>query len=224
MWLEISSSAITAAVGFFLGIHLVRKYLQNHRSYNLWWSVGLLLTGLAAFADLWASLAGAWNAPVFRLYWFSAGALVGCFGIGQMYMVGKRWGDLSALVCNAINLWLLGAALAMPVPASVLLANPALSTKAPPLLKWPFILISSLGALLWFAGAAAAWWKTRSSFLFLIVLSAVLFSAAGTAGHFGGAAFFYFVLAVASLVLYGGVGLADARRAQAPNAPRTVSR
>lgn len=224
MWLEIGSSATTAVVGIFLGIHLARKYLRNHRSHNLWWSVGLLLTGLAAFADLWATAAGAWNAPVFRLYWFCAGALVGCFGTGQMYLVGKRWGDLSAVVCNLINLWLLFGALTMPVSASALAANPALATHAPDLVKWPFILISSLGALLWFGGAAWSWWRTRATYIFLVVLSALLFSAAGTSAHYGGAALFYLQLAVASLVLYAGVALGDARQAVPQKVTRAASR
>jgi len=224
MWLEVGSSAVTAAVGFFLAVYLARKYLRNHRSHNLWWAVGLFLTGLAAFADLWATAAGAWNVPVFRLYWFSAGALVGCFGIGQMYLVGKRWGDLSAILLNLFNLWLLYGALLMVVPASALGANPALATKAPPEMKWPFILISSLGALLWFAGAAWAWWKSRAPYLFLVVLSAILFSAAGTAAHYGGAVLFYLTLATAALVLYGGVAMGDAQRVVAQRPTRTASR
>jgi hypothetical protein len=79
------------------------RWLARHRRHELAWSVSLLMFSLAS-AALAAGAAGAWNGPVFRLFFFF-GAIgnVPFLALGTIYLLagpraGDRWAAVIALL------------------------------------------------------------------------------------------------------------------------------
>lgn len=212
------ASGVTALVALILSVRLTMRYGEKRRVHTLLYAVSLALTAVAAGADFVARLEGVWPPMLFRLYWFSASGLVGLMGMGTCWLLlphlprrglsvaGRLVSQGIGAVLAVTVVWLLARALGMDLAGLDLAYHDEIATKAPPGVKLPFVLTSSLGALAIFGGAIYSWAVTRKAYNAWIALGALVFSSAGAAGGiFGGITVFYLGQALGSLLLYAGV-------------------
>lgn len=222
------ASAVTALVSLVLAVRLGQRFWQRRRLHSLLYALGLALAAVAAGADFAALTAGRWPVAAYRLYWFSASALVGLMGMGSGLLVMALLSQqrvarsLMAVVNGALALlvvWLAAAAATFAINPELLAAAGELATRAPAGVKLPFVLTSSIGALVIFGGAIWSWWKSRRSYNLLIALGTLFFAAGGAAGNLGGVAGFYGAHLLGSIILYLGVaGSLEPRPQSGPSA------
>jgi hypothetical protein len=82
--------SLTATVLMFgFGAVVLRRYLAGRQLYNLFWGLGLVMFGIATFAE--GYLATSWNDPLFRT-WYACGAILNAawLGHGTLLLLFRR--------------------------------------------------------------------------------------------------------------------------------------
>src|SRR3990172_4769453 len=75
-------------VSLVFSIQVFRQYLQKQRPYQLVWSAALLMFGIGALAETFATI-GSWNELLVKVYYLFGGTLVvGYLGLGTLYVSG----------------------------------------------------------------------------------------------------------------------------------------
>lgn len=85
--------AATAMTGLAFSGLVFYQWVARRKAHQLWWSVGLLMYGIAAGMEFWSEYSGRWDPTVYRLYIVFAAALVGYLGAGSAYLLihRRRW-------------------------------------------------------------------------------------------------------------------------------------
>lgn len=204
--MSLFANGLLVALSLVMGLRLVRQYQSRPRPHTLWYAIGLLLTALAAGAEVWAQSVGALPTMLWWLYWVSASSLVGFLAVGTAYLLGSRTGHVALALALVLTAWLAAAVVATAGVGPSLVAESTL-TKAPnATIKLPFLLQNILGALLILGGALWSYIRTRAPHNLLIALGTLVFSSGGAvAGFLHIPAFFYFTQSVGIVLLYLGV-------------------
>ncbi len=203
------ANLLLVVLSFIMGIRLARQYRLRPRSHTLWYAVGLLLTAAAAFPEVYRGVFGSLPTILWWLYWVAASALVGFLGVGTAYLISPRFGRAALIGAAGLT-----AALAA---ATVLTAGPyagqAFSSAPTAYIKVPFVIQSSVGALVIFGGAVYSFFRNRGLYNIWIALGALIFSAGGGAAGSGRLPeIFYFTQVLGIILLYVGVTGAGVQR------------
>lgn len=192
-------------LSLILGIKLLRTYSTRPRPHTLWYAVGLLITAVAAFPELYYELTGAVPTALWWVYWSTASSLVGFLSVGTAYLISPRLGRIALTVVLATTAWV--------AVATILYAGagpgPEMFRQAPNgYVKLPFLLQNIGGSLLILVGALISFIKTRGLFAILIAAGTFVFAAGGGAsGLMQYAQIFAFTQTAGILLLYAGVSL-----------------
>jgi hypothetical protein len=81
---------VSAIIGLLFFICVLDHYLARRKSYQLLWTIGLLIFIAATFSEFWASSRG--DSPaVYRVWYLSGVLLVSAYlGMGTLYLLVKR--------------------------------------------------------------------------------------------------------------------------------------
>lgn len=217
------ASSITTLIALVLAIRLFWRFRERRRLHTLAYALSLALFTLASAADASGRMLDTVPEALYRLYWFSAAGLVGLMAVGTGFLIvphmgrgllGRfgRWLTIGAVGLTALLMaWLLVEVLRMTVTPQQLAVSRETFLKAPGTFapldgpKLPFVLTSSLGALVIFLGAGWSYWRTRAGYTLVIALAALVFSLGGSALNLGGDLLFYASQLLGTVLLYLGV-------------------
>lgn len=213
------ANGLLVALSLVMGLRLLMQYQTRPRPHTLWFAIGLLLTALAASAEVWSQAFGLLPTMLWWLYWISASSLVGFLAVGTAYLLGHRPGQITLVIVSLLVVWLAFAVVTAAGPGPTMIAETTL-TKAPnATVKAPFLIQNILGALLILGGAVWSYLKTRGLYNVMIAAGTLVFSSGGAvAGFLHIPAFFYFTQSVGIVLLYLGVTSAGTTRSARPAA------
>ncbi|HYT00996.1 MAG TPA: hypothetical protein VEO20_10070 [Thermoplasmata archaeon] len=177
---SLGATILSVAFAFLV----LRQWLAKRRPYQLAWSVGLGLYGLAAFAQFFAEAFG-WSAPLYKLYYLVAAPLVAVLGIGSTFLVHRRAGIGFSLYAAVLFVGFLLAILAAPVnTAAFASAIPVAGTALPDNVRIFSPLFTIPGSIALIGIAAYSYWKTRLLFNLWIGLGALIVAAGGSLARY----------------------------------------
>lgn len=98
---------LTAILVSIFTVLVFKQYLERRKLHQLYWSIGLLFYGLAAFFEAYSEYTGDWNPFIYRIYVVLAASLVGFLGLGTLELISKNkiWPKLFLaynLICLAV--------------------------------------------------------------------------------------------------------------------------
>jgi hypothetical protein len=199
-----------------MGIRLLRQYSVKQRPHTLWYAVGLLLTAVAAFPDLYANLSGGHLiTPLWWIYWVAASSLVGFLAVGTAYLLSPKVGKITLWSVIVLTFLLALATVMTAGPAPAVLDATTLNKTPNGWIKAPFLIQSISGAMLIFIGAVISFIKTRGLYAIWIAAGTAIFSSGGAAaGMFSFPGLFYFTQTAGIILLYFGVTQSTAPRSK----------
>ncbi|GCE05710.1 hypothetical protein [Dictyobacter aurantiacus] len=225
---------VTGAFAFVI----LRQYIGRRRSYQLYWSVSLLMAFIATLAYMAMLLVGPTSVSgtyFFRVYYALGGAIMPSWlGMGSIALISKpRFsrtcvGFLLLLSLIAAT-FVLDATINMPM-LSHIAGTPGTGTLNPGPWLVMTILLNTLGVVAVAGVALISGWKmlrrqasmggTKTSNILwaniFIFIGAILNGAAGTLARFLGiVSIFWLIMALGWIVLFIGVLLASRRSRQA---------
>jgi len=207
------ANSLLVVLSLIMGIRLLRGYAARRRNHSLWYAVGLLLTAVAAFPELYLRLTGGLVTPLWWAYWVAASSLVGFLAVGTAFLLGDTAGKAALAVAGALTLWLIVAVFLTAGPAPAGITHETLSKAPNGIIKAPFLIQNIAGALLILGGALWSFVRTRAVGCLYIALGTLVFSSGGSAaGLFGLPAVFYVTQTAGIILLYIGVTQAAAPR------------
>ena len=219
----------------FAGI-VLRQYLQRHRNYQLYWSIGLVMAFVATLAYVLMIAVGPTSGAgivFFRVYYILGAALVSAWlGLGSIALVTSKQ---AARVCFIVLCVLSVLAAALVALANVnmgalahIAGTPGTGILHPGLWLITIIILNSLGVLAVAGVAVYSGWKlvrrqstlgelSTSNILWanvLILLGDLLNGLAGTLARFLGLeSTFWLVMSLGWVLFLAGVLLASQRSA-----------
>jgi hypothetical protein len=212
------ANALLIFLSLIMGIRLLRQYAQRQRPHTLWYAVGLLLTAVAAFPEIYAKLFdGHLITPLWWIYWVAASSLVGFLAVGTAYLVSPAFGKITLWSVILLTVILAVATVMTAGPAPALIEAATLNKAPNAVIKTPFLIQNIAGALLIFGGAIMSYLKTRGLYAIWIALGTAVFSSGGAAaGMFSFPGIFYFTQTAGIILLYFGVSQSTAPRKPQP--------
>lgn len=207
------ANALLVILSVSLGVRILRQHLERPRAHKLYYSIGLLLTGLAAFPELYHKLSGGLPTGLWWLYWASASTLVGFLGVGTAYLLSERFGKIMLGVVALLATWVVVATLLTAGPTPAVLTVESMAKAPTAAIKLPFVIQNILASLVIFGGAILSYVRTRGVYNIYIALGTLVFASGGAAAGllaFPGA--FYFTQTAGMILLYAGVALSGAQR------------
>jgi len=170
------------------------------RRRRITWAGGLLAYAVAAAAMAWGSAHG-WDALTFRVYYGAGGLLTApLLGVGSLLLVGRRWAAAAGLVWTGLAV---GVAVAMPVHGTFYHGIPLAQHHVNVLPRVVAVVGNSAGTLAVVAVALAT--IRRRPLGNALLLAGVATAAVGSALAGTGVAATAAFVAIAALLLYGGV-------------------
>ena len=226
----------------FAGI-VLRQYLQRHRIYQLYWSIGLVMAFVATLAYVLMIVVGPTSSVgivFFRVYYILGGALVPAWlGLGSIALVASKQAVRICFVGLCVLSVLAAALIAMAGVNMGALAHvagtPGTGILQPGLWLITIIILNSLGVLAVVGVAIYSGWKlvrrqsslgglSTSNILWanvLILLGDLLNGLAGTLARFLGLeSTFWLVMSLGWVLFLAGVLLASQRSAAKTAAPQ----
>lgn len=202
------ANMVLVGLSLFLGIRLLRQYATRPRAHTRWYAVGLLLTAVAAFPELYYELTGQVPTALWWLYWSAASSLVGFLAVGTAYLFSPRFGQVTLAAAALLSLWV-ATATVLTAGAGPATLSESIFHKAPTAaIKLPFLLQNIGGSLVIFAGALLSFIRTRGLYALLIALGTLVFASGGWAAGNTQAGFIFAVTQTAGItLLYAGVAL-----------------
>ncbi len=216
----------------FAGI-VLRQYLQRHRIYQLYWSIGLVMAFVATLAYVLMIVVGPTSSAgivFFRVYYILGGALVPAWlGLGSIALVASKQAARICFVGLCVLSILAAALIAMAGVNMGALAHvagtPGTGILQPGLWLITIIILNSLGVLAVVGVAVYSGWKLvrRQSSLGGLSTSNILWAnvLAGTLARFLGLeSTFWLVMSLGWVLFLAGVLLASQRSAAKTAAPQ----
>ncbi len=165
---------ITTIVASVFTILLLWQYLHRKKIHQLVWTTAMALYAISAFAEFLANpdYIGP-SIPLIRIYYVSAGPLVGLLGAGVLYLLVKRkFANIYLGVVIALSLFLFVGGMLANLDSAKIEAGfqkglpegfREASTSFPfPTARLPFILLSSTGGTVLVGGALYSFIRDRS--------------------------------------------------------------
>lgn len=216
--LELALSLAVGAVAAGMAGYLFLKYAGGRKLHNLLWGVGLALWSISAFTQASSLYLDGWIAPVYRLYYFAAIALVGFLGAGTLGLIWPQ-----SRLYPAFNVYIVyfTTVLAVVVALGPLdlaaLATPVAGGAGMAFTTLPFTLpINVPGGIFFIGGAAFSIYKTKKLFAVFITLGAIMPAVGGILARFAIPGFLPFTDFVGISFLSAGVYLSTRVARPAP--------
>ncbi len=179
----VSLGATVVSLAF--AVLVFNQWLSKRKPYQLVWSLGLVLYGLAALTQFLAE-SSAWTVDVYRVYYFVAAPLVAVLGAGSTFLVNRRLGYAFSLYTIVLLVGFAWVVFTSPVNAAALAgqAIPGGSGFPDSVRIWsPLFTIP--GSLALIGIAAYSYWRTRLAFNAWIAVGALVVAAGGSLARFG---------------------------------------
>lgn len=203
---EVSSGVVTLFM-CVLAVLLTRHYVRRRHLHTLWWAVSFWLAFVASVMDFGSYVMHDWLLWQYKLYLFTAAALVAYMGAGTMYLFSRKVGHVYVGLMTIIAAGMLQTLSLTPIPG---LHGMPPGEKAqgfvPASIVVYFALLSGIGAVALFGGALLSFLRSRRLFNVWIALGALVFSIGGVVGEKVGIyQLFYVFQALGSVILYYGI-------------------
>lgn len=200
------ANLLLVVLSLVLGLRLIGQYRTRPRPHTLWYAVGLLLAAVAAFPEVYLKLTGGIATPLWWLYWPTASGVVGFLAVGTAYLLSPRAGQITLVGAVLLTLLILVFTITTAGPAPTVITDATFAKAPTRAVKIPFVIQSSVGALVILGGAVWSYIKTRGMYAVWITLGTLVFSAGGaSSGLLTIPGIFYFTQAAGILLLYLGV-------------------
>jgi hypothetical protein len=199
-----------------LGLRLLRHYLTRPRIHTLCYALGILLTAVAAFPELFHELVGGLPTPIWWLYWMSASTLVGLLGAGTSYLISPRLGKAAMAGVILLTAWVVVTTIATAGPTPADFTAAAFQHAPTGAVKLPFVLQNALGSVVILGGALYSFYRTRAVYNILIAAGTLIFASGGSMAGMHLPGIFYFTQTLGIIILYLGVSQSLAPRQSKP--------
>ncbi|HKW42819.1 MAG TPA: hypothetical protein VJP06_01410 [Thermoplasmata archaeon] len=212
-------------VSVVFAVLVINQFLARRKTYQLAWSVGLGLYGVAAFMQFLAEAYG-WTVPTYKVYYLVAAPLVAVLGIGSALLVSRRVGIGFALYTAVIFVGFAIAIIGTTVSTGALDSPFPVAGNAIPdanvRLFSPLFTIPGSIALVGIA--AYSYWRTRLAFNLWIGAGALIVAIGGSLARFNITwALYIGEFAGIAVMFWGFLASQDLVRANAPSPTRTAS-
>ena len=177
-------SLAAAVIGAAFAVLVGNQWLERRKPFQLAWTTGLAMFGVAAFTQFLAEVYG-WSEGIYRVYYFVAASLVAVLGVGSAFLVNRRLGLAFALYTTVLGVlfaWVVStatvvtSALAQPIPAGQGFAESVRIWSA---------LFAVPGSLALIVIALVSYWRTRLAFNLWIAAGAVVAAGSGSLATLG---------------------------------------
>lgn len=196
----------TAISGIFAG-HVLRQYLERHKTHQLVWSIGLLMFSLAALSEFLSETVG-WNASLYRFYCALAPSLVAVLGLGSAFLLpDKRIGKAFAVYSLVLVVLFSFSILTTDVNTAAFAPDTIVSGNGWPAGSMPRIfspLFTIPGSILLIGIAAYSFWRGRAVFNLFIGVGALVVAAGGALARFNMPTVMYLSELVGIALMYAG--------------------
>lgn len=156
------------------------QWLDHRKPYQMAWSVGLGLYGVAAFTQFLAEAYG-WSPSVYKAYYLVAALLVAVLGIGSTLLVHRRAGLGFALYAAIVFVgFAVAVATADVNTAALASAIPVAGNALPDNVRIFSFLFTIPGSVALIGIAAYSYWRTRMTFNLWIGIGALIVAAGGS--------------------------------------------
>jgi hypothetical protein len=197
-----------------------RQWFTRRKPFQLAWSVGLALYGVAAFTQFLAEAYG-WSATTYKVYYLLAAPLVAVLGIGSILLVHRRAGIGFALytlivfvgfAIAVVGTTVNSAAFQAPIPVpSAVIPDPNVRIFSP--------LFTIPGSIALIGIAAYSYWRTRLPFNLWIGVGALIIAIGGSFARFDIPwALYVGELVGIAVMFWGFLASQDLAKARAPAA------
>jgi len=177
-------STIVSAV---FAAHVFKQYLDRRKTYQLVWSIGLLMFALAAMSEFLSEVLG-WSAGLYRFYYALAPSLVAVLGLGSLFLLpDKRLGKVFASYTAALFAVFLYFIIVTEVNAAAFGTYAIVGGNGWPEGSMPrrfSPLFTIPGSILLIGIAAYSYWKGRAWFNVFIGVGALVVAAGGSLARF----------------------------------------
>ncbi len=204
---------VSAIIGLIFFICVLDHYLARRKSYQLLWTIGLVIFVIATFTEYWASSRG--NSPLTYSLWYLTGVLLvsAYLGMGTLYLLVKR--RLTHVILAALVILSLYAAIRIFTNSpDITSAQPLLGTTGVmPKDIVPLAAVFPTFGVITFVGGAlySVWIFWRRQILphrvvsgLLIAIGGILLALAGSSTKFGDLPAGYFYQLLGIVVIFAG--------------------
>lgn len=221
MSLEGAAVSLGATIVSLIFAALVfNQWLARRKPFQMAWSLGLALYGIAAFTQFLAEAYG-WTVSVYKLYYLVAALLVAVLGIGSTLLVNRRAGIGFVLYTIVVFAGFVVAVAGANVNTAALQSGaPVAGTALPdPNVRLFSYFFTVPGSVALIGIAAYSYWRTRLAFNLWIAIGALITAAGGSLARLSVTwALYVGVLAGIAVMFWGFLASQDLSKAKAPAA------
>src|SRR5256885_11222215 len=182
MSLEGAAVSLGATIVSLIFAALVfNQWVSRRKPFQMAWSLGLGLYGIAAFTQCLAEAYG-WPPSRYRSYYLAAARLVAVLGIGSVLLIHRRAGIGFALYAIVVFAGFVVAVAGATVNTAALSSSiPVAGTALPDNVRLYSPLFTIPGSVALIGIAAYSYWRTRLVFNLWIRIGALIIAAGGSA-------------------------------------------
>jgi len=198
------------------------QWISRRKPFQMAWSLGLGLYGLAAFAQFLAEAYG-WTPSTYKAYYLVAAPLVAVLGIGSVLLIHRRAGVGFALYTIVVFAGFAVAVAGATVNTAALSSPiPVAGTALPDNVRIFSPLFTIPGSVALIGIAAYSYWRTRLMFNLWIGIGALIIAAGGSLARFNLSwALYIGELVGIAIMFWGFLASQDLAKAKAPAAAQT---
>jgi len=203
---------------------VLNQWISRRKPFQLAWSAGLALYGVAAFTQFLAEAYG-WTSSTYKAYYVVAAPLVAVLGIGSVLLIHRRAGLGFALYTLVLFAGFAVAVAGATVNTAAFSSSiPVAGTALPDSVRIYSPLFTIPGSVALIGIAAYSFWRSRLLFNLWIGIGAVIIAAGGSLARFGLSWALYIGEFVGIAVMFWGfLASQDLAKAKAPAAARAVT-
>jgi hypothetical protein len=200
------------------------QWISRRKPFQLAWSLGLGLYGIAAFTQFLAEAYG-WTSSTYKAYYLVAAPLVAVLGIGSVLLIHRRAGIGFALYTIIIFAGFTVAVAGATVNTSALASPiPVAGTALPDDVRIFSPLFTIPGSVALIGIAAYSYWRSRLMFNLWIGVGALIIAAGGSLARFNLSwALYIGELVGIAIMFWGFLASQDLAKAKAPMAAHIPS-
>ncbi|TLZ67845.1 MAG: hypothetical protein E6K12_03145 [Methanobacteriota archaeon] len=185
MSLEGAAVSLGATIVSLIFAALVfNQWVSRRKPFQMAWSLGLGLYGIAAFTQFLAEAYG-WTPSTYKAYYLVAAPLVAVLGIGSVLLIHRRAGIGFALYAIVVFAGFVVAVAGATVNTTALSSSiPVAGTALPDNVRLYSPLFTIPGSVALIGIAAYSYWRTRLVFNLWIGIGALIIAAGGSLARF----------------------------------------
>ncbi len=198
------------------------QWINRRKPFQMAWSLGLGLYGIAAFTQFLAEAYG-WTPSTYKAYYLVAAPLVAVLGIGSVLLIHRRAGIGFALYTIVVFAGFAVAVAGATVNTAALSSPiPVAGTALPDNVRIFSPLFTIPGSVALIGIAVYSYWRTRLMFNLWIGIGALIIAAGGSLARFNLSWALYIGEFVGIAVMFWGfLASQDLAKAKAPAAAQT---